>query len=109
MKNLLWAIPLFPLAGFVINGLLYLLSHRTQGEAHGEGHGADHAAAPSAAAAHDAHGGGHGEAHAIPFKTIHTVVGAGSVAIACVLAFGARRQARAAPSRQRASTALRAN
>ena len=85
MRNLLWAIPLFPLAGFVINGLLYLLSHRTQGEAHGEGHGDAGHAAP---AAQDAHGGGHGGAHAIPFQIVHTVVGAGSVAIACVLAFG---------------------
>jgi NADH-quinone oxidoreductase subunit L len=86
MKNLIWAIPLFPLAGFLINGFLYLLSHRTKGEAHGHGE-AGHAPVP--ASAHDAHGGGHGEAHAIPFKMSHTVVGVGSVAIACVLAFGA--------------------
>jgi NADH-quinone oxidoreductase subunit L len=83
MRNLLWAIPLFPLAGFVINGLLYLLSHRTQGEAHGDGHGNAGHAAPAA------RGGGHGGAHAIPFKTVHTVVGVGSVAVACLLAFGA--------------------
>ncbi len=89
MKNLLWAIPLFPLAGFVINGLLYLLSHRTQGEAHVDGHGGTGHAAPAAAAAHDAHGSGHGGAHAIPLQAVHTVVGAGSVAIACLLAFGA--------------------
>jgi NADH-quinone oxidoreductase subunit L len=89
MKNLLWAIPLFPLAGFVINGLLYLLSHRTQGEAHVDGHGGTGHAAPAAAAAHDAHGSGLGGAHAIPLQAVHTVVGAGSVAIACLLAFGA--------------------
>ncbi len=88
MKNLIWAIPLFPLAGFLINGLLYLVTHRTEGEAHG-GHGDAGHAAPAAAAAPDAHGGGHGGAHAIPFQFVHTVVGAGSVAIACLLAFGA--------------------
>ena len=32
MKDLIWAIPLFPLAGFLVNGLVYLLEHRTKGE-----------------------------------------------------------------------------
>ena len=62
MKNLIWLIPLFPLAGFVINGLLYLRTHTTKGE--------------------DPHG-------EIPYKAVHTIVGAGSVALACLLAFGA--------------------
>ncbi len=29
MKDLLWLVPLFPLAGFLVNGLVYLFSHRT--------------------------------------------------------------------------------
>ena len=49
MRELIWLIPLFPLAGFLVNGLLYLASHRTRGEAHGHGHGdAGHAAEPAA-------------------------------------------------------------
>ena len=39
MKDLLWLVPVFPLAGFLINGLLYIVSHRTKGEpVHGPGH-----------------------------------------------------------------------
>ncbi|MGH9399018.1 MAG: NADH-quinone oxidoreductase subunit L [Thermoanaerobaculia bacterium] len=66
MKNLIWLIPLFPLAGFIVNGLLYLVTHRTTGE---DPH------APT-------------EPH-IPYKSVHTAVGAGSVALSCVFAFGA--------------------
>ncbi len=45
MKELIWLIPLFPLAGFLINGLLYLVSHRSK-NAPGHGH----------ASAEDGHG-----------------------------------------------------
>ena len=83
MKQLIWAIPLFPLAGFLINGFLYLVSHRTKGEA---GHG--HGAAPEPAGP-DAHGGGHGAHAAIPFQSVHTAVGTVSVALSCLFAFGA--------------------
>jgi NADH-quinone oxidoreductase subunit L len=95
MKDLLWAIPLFPLAGFLINGFLYLRSHRTKGEVvHGDGHGhgpgdaAPHGASAGAAElTHgDAHGGGHEE---IPYRKIHTIVGTASVGLACLFAFGA--------------------
>ncbi len=90
MKELIWLIPLVPLVGFAINGLLYLVSHRTKGEAHGDGHGhGDAVHAAPAAAAHDAQGGGHGGHIDIPFKALHTAVGVGSVGIACLLAFGA--------------------
>ncbi len=42
------------------------------------------------AGSHPPTGHGHGEAHpVIPFKSVHTVVGAGSVGLACLLAFGA--------------------
>jgi NADH-quinone oxidoreductase subunit L len=92
MKTLIWAIPLFPLAGFVINGLLYLATHRTKGEAHGhdeavDGHGEAHAV-PPVAGSHDTVHGHAAHVH-IPFKSVHTAVGVGSVAIACLLAFGA--------------------
>jgi len=92
MRSLIWAIPLFPLAGFLINGLIYLLTHRTKGVAHGhedaaDGHGEAHAV-PATAGSHDTvHG--HAAHVEIPFKPLHTVVGVGSVAIACLLAFGA--------------------
>ena len=95
MKDLLWLVPLFPLAGFVVNGVLYLLSHRTTGEAaHGHGEATQTGAAPpsahgenpahthAASAAHDP--GGHSP---IPFKTAHTVVGTVSVGLASVFSF----------------------
>jgi NADH-quinone oxidoreductase subunit L len=82
MRALIWAIPLFPLAGFLINGFVYLLSHRTKGES-GHGHG-DAAAHPPVAPGEDH--GGHAE---IPFRSLHTVVGTASVALSCVFAFGA--------------------
>jgi NADH-quinone oxidoreductase subunit L len=70
VKNLIWLVPLLPLAGFAVNGVLYLMTHRTQGEASGRG----------------SHGDGHA---AIPYKAVHTAVGVGSVALACLFAFGA--------------------
>ncbi|MEP6801402.1 MAG: NADH-quinone oxidoreductase subunit L [Acidobacteriota bacterium] len=94
MKDLLWLVPLFPLAGFLVNGVLYLLSHRTTGEAahHGEAalagaalpsvHGENPAHTHAASPAHDP--GGHSP---IPFKTAHTIVGTVSVALASVFAF----------------------
>ncbi len=100
MKDLLWLVPLFPLAGFLVNGVLYLISHRTHGStgdaAHGHGqgegepagasadsvHGENPAHTHAASAAHDP--GGHAP---IPFKTAHTVVGTVSVALSSVFAF----------------------
>jgi NADH-quinone oxidoreductase subunit L len=93
MKSLIWAIPLFPLAGFAINGLLYLLTHRSKnvgGHGHEEaadGHGEAHAVPPVAGSHDTTHG--HAAHVEIPFKSVHTVVGVGSVAIACLIAFGA--------------------
>jgi len=92
MKTLIWAIPLFPLAGFAINGLLYLFTHRTKGEAgHGheavDGHGEAHAVPPAAGSHDTVHG--HAAHVEIPYKAVHTAVGVGSVAIACLLAFSA--------------------
>ena len=81
MKDLIWLIPLFPLAGFLINGLLTLASHRREAPSpprplpEGEGKGGG-----------DAHG--HSPREAL-FKTIHTAVGTGTVALSCLFAFGA--------------------
>jgi NADH-quinone oxidoreductase subunit L len=97
VRQLIWLIPLVPLAGFLINGLLYLVTHRTKnapghGQGHEsaeDGHGEAHAV-PPVAGSHPQTGHGHGEAHAvIPFQSVHSVVGVGSVGIACLLAFGA--------------------
>jgi len=80
MKTLIWAIPLFPLAGFAINGLLYLLTHRTKGEAvhgHGheavDGHGEAHPVPPPAGSHDTVHG--HAAHVEIPYKAVHTAVG----------------------------------
>jgi NADH-quinone oxidoreductase subunit L len=94
VRQLIWLIPLVPLAGFLINGLVYLLSHRTKnapGHGHDaeDGHGEAHAV-PPVAGSHPPTGHGHGAAHVvIPFKGLHTAVGVGTVGIACLLAFGA--------------------
>ena len=94
MKDLIWLIPLFPLGGFVINGLVYLLEHRTKGEAapHG-GHDAAHTPGdqPAAESQKDAghpHAHTHGEIHPAK-KSLHSAVGVGSVGLACLFAFGA--------------------
>jgi NADH-quinone oxidoreductase subunit L len=86
MKDLLWLVPLFPLVGFLVNGLVYLFSQRTRGTpVHPP---ADQPAAESSIA------GGHPHAHehleAEPkWKTLHTVVGAGSVGLSCLAVFAA--------------------
>ena len=86
MKDLLWLVPLFPLAGFLVNGLVYLFSHRTAGA---PGH--PPADQPEAESSPDP---GHPHAHvhleAEPkFKTLHTAVGVGSVGLSCLTAFAA--------------------
>jgi NADH-quinone oxidoreductase subunit L len=74
VKDLLWLVPLFPLAGFLVNGLVYLFSRRTAAES-------------SLAAGHPQ---AHGHTETGPkWKTLHTVVGTGSVALSCLVAFGA--------------------
>jgi NADH-quinone oxidoreductase subunit L len=87
-------IPVFPLIGFLVNGLLYLASHSKLGgpdapkgaHGHGEEHGGGHAAA-----AHDAHAsaghGGHGDHHEIPFAAAHAVVGPAASILSCLAAF----------------------
>jgi NADH-quinone oxidoreductase subunit L len=78
MRGFLFLVPLFPLAGFLVNGLIYLVAHRTKGVAHAHGEPAHGEA--------DAHGHAESEPR---FKAIHTAVGVGSVALSCVFALGA--------------------
>ncbi len=76
-------IPVFPLLGFLVNGLLYLVAHSRLGGKDAplgsHGHGDAHGAGPRGRArGHDDHGaghGGHGDHHDIPFKAVHTWVG----------------------------------
>jgi NADH-quinone oxidoreductase subunit L len=85
-------IPVFPLLGFLVNGLLYLVSHAKlggkdapkgpHGEAHGDGHGAVHGSA-----AHDDHG--HDGHHEIPFAAAHAVIGPAATMLSCLAAFAA--------------------
>jgi NADH-quinone oxidoreductase subunit L len=78
MRGFLFLVPLFPLAGFLVNGLIYLVALRTKGVAHAHGEPAHGEA--------DAHGHAESEPR---FKAIHTAVGVGSVALSCVFALGA--------------------
>ena len=91
MKDLLWLIPLFPLAGFAVNGVLYLMSHRTSGsgsmddghEIHpteAKAHTTPHASAPSAHVDEHPH---------VPFKSVHAIVSPLMIALSCVVSFGA--------------------
>ena len=87
MKDLLWLVPLFPLAGLLVNGIVYLVSHRTRGLvlAHPI---ADQPAAESSLESGHPHAHEHLETHP-KFKTLHTAVGVGSVGLSCLFAFGA--------------------
>src|ERR1700693_57309 len=88
MKDLLWSIPLFPLTGFLVNGLVYLLEHRTKVEPSPRGpHGEPTAAESQKDPGHphaELLGGTHPR-----FQTLHTAVGTGMVALSCLFAFGA--------------------
>jgi NADH-quinone oxidoreductase subunit L len=86
VKDLLWLVPIFPLVGFLVNGLVYLASHRTRGTPHHPP--ADQPEAESSVAAGHPHAHVHLEAEP-KWKTLHTVVGTGSIGLATLLAFGA--------------------
>ena len=88
MKDLIWLIPLFPLAGFLVNGIVYLLEHRTKGEPlHDDPHSHQPVAESQKDLGHP-HAHTHEEVHPEP-KLLHTIVGPGSVALSCLVAFGA--------------------
>ena len=89
MRHWIGLIPLFPLAGFLVNGLVYLIGNRPQRpepsshDAHGE-----QPAAESAKDRGHPHAHMHEETHP-RFRAFHSIVGVGSVALALVFAFGA--------------------
>ncbi len=88
MKDLIWLIPLFPLAGFLVNGLVYLVGARApmrdlRHDPHGE--------QPAAESARDLghpHAHTHEETHP-RFRAFHSILGPGSVALSAIFAFGA--------------------
>ncbi len=92
----------FPILGFLINGLLYMVSHSKLGGKdaplgpHGHGDGDHGTGADAHAAAHDMHGahaahdshGGHGDDHHdIPFQKVHSLVGPLASGLACLASF----------------------
>src|SRR5690242_16259488 len=91
MKDLLWLIPLFPLAGFVVNGLLYLFSHRTLASGSADDGNEIHPTeARAAAAPHASAPSAHVDQHPrVPFKSVHAILSPLMVALSCVVSFGA--------------------
>ncbi|MGA7993145.1 MAG: NADH-quinone oxidoreductase subunit L [Thermoanaerobaculia bacterium] len=88
-------IPVFPLVGFLVNGLLYLVSHAKLGGkdapkgSHGDGHGEGSSASPGDVAHDLGHGGASGDHHEIPFAAVHAVIGPAATILSCVAAFAA--------------------
>ncbi|MEO6327153.1 MAG: NADH-quinone oxidoreductase subunit L [Thermoanaerobaculia bacterium] len=93
-------IPIFPLLGFLVNGLLYLISHSKLGGKNAplgpHGHepiesGTTHGATKHHEPAHADHSAGHGAAehggHEIPFAKVHSLVGPLATALSCVASF----------------------
>src|SRR5512133_1743058 len=87
----LWAVPLLPLLGFVINGALSLMSayHKGPGDpsaSHGDGHGMAHDDSHAA----DTGGGAHGDDHHAVirhrFAGLTSIVGPGVLVLSFLLA-----------------------
>jgi NADH-quinone oxidoreductase subunit L len=88
LRDLIWLIPIFPLAGFLINGLVYLIGNRpARRDLRHDPHG-EQPAAESAKDHGHPHAHMHGETHP-RFQRLHSVVGPGSVALSVLFAFGA--------------------
>lgn len=88
MKDLLWLVPLFPLAGFLVNGLVYLVGARVpKPDLTHDPHG-DQPAAESARDRGHPHAHMHGVTHP-RFRKLHSLVGTSSVALSVVFGFGA--------------------
>jgi len=88
MKDLIWLVPLFPLAGFLVNGLVYLICECPPRRS------LLHDLQPDQPAAESALDRGHPHAHMHPetqprFQKLYSVVGVGSVALSVLFAFGA--------------------
>src|SRR4029450_347089 len=92
MREWIGLLPLFPLAGVLINGLVYLFGDRPKrpaaGGAGGDGHGGHQIAAESAKDLGHPHAHSHEETHP-RFAALHTIVGPGSVLLSMLVAFGA--------------------
>jgi len=81
----LWAVPLLPLLGFLINGSLSLLSAYHSGPkdpsaSHGDDHGASHSDD-----GHGAHGDDHHEVKRHRFSGITSIVGPGVLVLSFLL------------------------
>jgi NADH-quinone oxidoreductase subunit L len=88
MRDLIWLVPVFPLAGFLVNGFLYLLGSRPpRSELRSDPHG-EQPAAESAKEVGHPHAHMHAEMRP-PFQSLHSLVGTGSVTLSVVFAFGA--------------------
>jgi NADH-quinone oxidoreductase subunit L len=92
VRELIWLIPLFPLAGFLINGLVYLFGNRPTrplgGAGSDHGHGRPAAESAQSPAHPTAHAHEHAEVHP-RFAALHSIVGPGSVFLSMIVAFGA--------------------
>ena len=91
----LWLVPLLPLLGFVLNGLLSLVSAYRVGPAdpgadHDAAHGGGHAVATTHGHATDSGGGAHGDDHhpvvRHRFATLTSIIGPGVLALSFFLA-----------------------
>ncbi len=106
-ENLLLFVPLLPLVGFLVNGLVYLAAHSKLGDRdaplgpHGAGgaggHGSGDHGSHDSHGSHGSHGSpdghdkhaGHAAHHDIPFKKLHTIVGTLSTGLSCLVALTA--------------------
>ncbi|HEY2026953.1 MAG TPA: hypothetical protein VGG78_08085, partial [Gemmatimonadaceae bacterium] len=83
-----WLLPLLPLLGFVLNGLLSLVASYHPGPDDPSGHDAHaaHADAHSESASGGAHGDDHHPVVRHRFATLTTIIGPGVLALSFVLA-----------------------
>jgi NADH-quinone oxidoreductase subunit L len=88
VRDLIWLIPLFPLTGFLVNGLVYLFANRPARPEPSHDLDAPQPAAESAKERGHPHAHLHEPTHP-RFRALHSIVGTMSVALAMIFAFGA--------------------
>jgi NADH-quinone oxidoreductase subunit L len=88
LRDLIWLIPIFPLAGFLANGLVYLIGNRPPRRDSSHDPRGEQPAAESAKDLGHPHAHMHGETHP-RFRGLHSLLGTGSVALSAIFAFGA--------------------
>ncbi len=87
VASYVWLLPLLPLLGFVINGLLALTSVFHWGPADpSASHGDDHASADGDARAHTAHGDDHHQVTRHKYASLVSLIGPGVLALSFFLA-----------------------